>query len=95
MSRFDQKRTIQTLVANRDVLKGVKVLSSQRHSGNLDIVPTKLAVQAARESGTHVMAHIGQAPPLILWMGRLIPHKDPAALIRAAARLKAFVERED
>jgi dihydroorotase len=62
---FDQKLTIKTLVDNPDVLKGVKVLSSQRHSGNLDIVPTKLAVQAARESGTRVMAHIGVAPPLI------------------------------
>lgn len=62
---FDQKLTIKTVLANKDVLKGVKVLSSQRHSGNLDIVPTKLAVQAARESGTHVMAHIGVAPPLI------------------------------
>lgn len=65
VSRFDQKRTIETLAANRDVLKGVKVLSSERHSGNLDIVPTKLAVQAARETDTHVMAHIGMAPPLI------------------------------
>jgi dihydroorotase len=62
---FDQKLTIQTLVAHPDVLKGVKVLSSQRHSGNLGLVPTKLAVQAARESGTRVMAHIGVAPPLI------------------------------
>ncbi len=79
-SLFDQKLTIKTLLANRDVLKGVKVLSSQRHSGNLDIVPTKLAVQAARESGTHVMAHIGVAPPLIqdvldlLGRGDIITH---------------------
>jgi len=33
------------------------------------------------------------APPLIVWMGRLVPQKDPAALIRVAARLKASGHR--
>ena len=64
-SLFDQELTIKTIAENKDVLKGVKVLSSNRHAGNLGITPTKLAVQAARETGTHVMAHIGMAPPLI------------------------------
>ena len=64
-SLFDQQLTIKTIAENTDVLKGVKVLSSNRHAGNLGITPTKLAVQAARETGTHVMAHIGMAPPLI------------------------------
>ena len=64
-SLFDQELTIKTIVENRDVIQGVKVLSSVRHSGNLGITPTRLAVQAARESGTRVMAHIGMAPPLI------------------------------
>ena len=62
---FDQQLTIKTIAENKDVLKGVKVLSSNRHAGNLGIIPTKLAVQAARETGTHVVAHIGMAPPLI------------------------------
>ena len=64
-SVFDQQLTINTIAKNKDVLMGVKVLSSNRHAGNLGIMPTKLAVQAARETGTHVMAHIGMAPPLI------------------------------
>jgi dihydroorotase len=62
---FDQELTIKTVDENRDVIKGVKVLSSIYHAGNLTITPTQLAVQAARETGTHVMAHIGMAPPLI------------------------------
>ncbi|MSU72555.1 MAG: amidohydrolase/deacetylase family metallohydrolase [Opitutus sp.] len=62
---FDQELTIKTVDKNRDVLRGVKVLSSTRHAGNLTITPTQLAVQAARETGTHVMVHIGMAPPLI------------------------------
>jgi len=64
-SLFDQELTIKTVVENRDVVRGVKVLSSIRHAGNLTLTPTQLAVQAARESGTPVVAHIGMAPPLI------------------------------
>jgi dihydroorotase len=64
-SLFDQELTIKTVDQNRDVIKGVKVLSSIYHAGNLTLTPTQLAVQAARETGTHVMAHIGMAPPLI------------------------------
>ena len=64
-SLFDQQLTINTIAQNKDVLMGVKVLSSNRHAGNLGITPTKMAVQAARETGTHVMAHVGMAPPLI------------------------------
>lgn len=64
-SLFDQELTIKTVVENRDVIRGVKVLASVRHAGNLALTPTQLAVQAARESGTHVVAHIGMAPPLI------------------------------
>ena len=62
---FDQELTIKTIEENRDVIKGVKVLSSIYHAGNLTLTPTQLAVQAARESGTRVVAHIGMAPPLI------------------------------
>ena len=62
---FDQEITIQAIEENRDILKGVKVLASIVHAGNLGTTPTKLAVQAARETGTHVMAHIGKAPPVV------------------------------
>lgn len=62
---FDQEITIQAIEDNRDILKGVKVLASIIHAGNLGTIPTKLAVQAARETGTHVMAHIGKAPPIV------------------------------
>jgi len=75
-SLFDQKLTIDTILANRDVLQGVKVLSSQRHSGNLGIIPTELAVQASRETGTRVMAHIGVAPPLIQHVLKLLDRGD-------------------
>jgi dihydroorotase len=44
---------------------GIKVLASQRHSGNLGIIPMQLAHQAARLSGTGLMVHMGEAPPII------------------------------
>jgi dihydroorotase len=44
---------------------GIKVLASQTHCGNLGITPVKVARQAARLSGTGLMVHIGNAPPVI------------------------------
>jgi dihydroorotase len=44
---------------------GIKVLASQRHCGNLGITPMKLARQASRLSGTGLMVHLGEAPPII------------------------------
>lgn len=44
---------------------GIKVLASQRHCGNLGIEPVKLARQAARLSGTGMMVHMGEGPPVI------------------------------
>jgi len=63
--QFDQRLTIATVEANRDLVVGVKVLASQNHVGALGRTPLDLAVQAARESASSLMAHIGMAPPLI------------------------------
>jgi len=64
-SLFDQKRTIATAEAHRDLLVGIKVLASQRHCGNLGLLPLQLCLQAAREARTGFMVHIGVAPPVI------------------------------
>ena len=64
---FAQGRTIP--LAEREATTGhclgIKVLASQTHCGNMGITPVKLARQAARLSGTGLMVHIGNAPPLI------------------------------
>ncbi len=63
---FDTRRTLATL--ERDGgrhLVGVKVLASQTHCAGMGLEPVKLAVQAARLSGTRVMSHIGNSPPVI------------------------------
>jgi len=66
-SNFSQAQTIESAeraAANGDCV-GIKVLASQTHCGNLGITPVKLARQAARLSGTGLMVHIGNAPPMI------------------------------
>ena len=64
---FSQGKTIQ--MTEREAAAGhcvgVKVLASQTHCGNLGIIPVELARQAARLSGTGLMVHIGNAPPVI------------------------------
>jgi dihydroorotase len=64
---FSQAQTIP--LAEREAeagyCLGIKVLASQTHCGNLGITPVKLARQAARLSGTGLMVHIGNAPPVI------------------------------
>ncbi len=64
---FDQNWTVKT--AEQEAAAGncigIKVLASQRHVGNLGIIPLELAVQAKRLSGTRLMVHLGNPPPLI------------------------------
>lgn len=66
-SNFNQGQTIA--LAEREAAAGcclgIKVLASQTHCGNLGLTPVKLARQAARLSGTGLMVHIGNAPPII------------------------------
>jgi dihydroorotase len=66
-SNFSQAQTIEA--AEREAAAGycigIKVLASQTHCGNMGITPVKLAHQASRLSGTGLMVHIGNAPPVI------------------------------
>lgn len=66
-SNFSQGKTIQLAEQEAEAghCLGIKVLASQRHCGNLGITPVKLARQASRLSGTGLMIHLGEAPPVI------------------------------
>lgn len=64
-ANFNQRMTIRTVETNPDTIVGVKVLASQTHCGFMGLEPVKLARQAAELSGTIVMCHIGNAPPVI------------------------------
>lgn len=64
---FSQGVTIE--LAEREAAAGyclgIKVLASQNHCGNLGFIPMQLAWQASRLSGTGLMVHLGEAPPII------------------------------
>jgi dihydroorotase len=64
---FSQGKTIKLAEeeAEKGLCLGIKVLASQNHCGNLGITPMKLARQASRLSGTGLMVHLGEAPPII------------------------------
>ena len=66
-ANFSQSKTIR--LAEKEAAAGyclgIKVLASQTHCGALGIMPVKLARQDARLSGTGLMVHIGNAPPVI------------------------------
>jgi dihydroorotase len=66
-SNFSQGKTIALAEheAQQGRCVGIKVLASQTHCGNLGTIPVELARQAARLSGTKLMVHIGNAPPVI------------------------------
>ena len=70
---FSQGRTIALAEAEAAAGRciGIKVLASQNHVGNLGLIPMQLAWQASRLSGTGLMVHLGEAPPIFI--GRPIP----------------------
>ena len=64
---FSQGKTIKLAEqeAESGLCLGINVLASQNHCGNLGITPMKLARQASRLSGTGLMVHLGEAPPIV------------------------------
>ncbi len=57
--------TVAAVERNPDFVLGVKVLASSSHTGLMGIEAVKMARKAAELTGTPLMAHIGNAPPII------------------------------
>lgn len=47
------------------IIKGIKVRLGMNTSGNLSLIPLKLALKAAETTGKPVMVHIDEAPPTV------------------------------
>ena len=58
-------KTVRAIERNRDFALGVKVLASSSHTGLMGLEAVKMARKAADITGTPLMAHIGNAPPVI------------------------------
>ena len=59
------EKTVRAIERNRDYALGVKVLASSSHTGLMGIEAVKMARKAAEITDTPLMAHIGNAPPVI------------------------------
>lgn len=59
------EKTVAAIERNRDFALGVKVLASSSHTGLMGLEAVKMARKAAEITGTPLMAHIGNAPPII------------------------------
>ena len=106
-AHFDQSQTVAAVEERPGEIVGVKVLASFLHCGPMDITPVKLAVQAARLSGTRVMCHLGLGPPVIdevldhLQEGDIVTHcwhgKGPGTILDRLGRpiraVRAAAER--
>jgi dihydroorotase len=57
--------TVKAIERNPDWILGVKVLASSSHTGLMGIEAVKIGRKAAELSGTPLMVHIGNAPPVI------------------------------
>ena len=58
-------KTVEAVERHRDWVRGIKVQASSSHTGLLGIEAVKIARQAAELTGLPLMAHIGNAPPLL------------------------------
>lgn len=57
--------TVKAIERNPEWILGVKVLASSSHAGLMGIEAVKIGRKAAELTGTPLMVHIGNAPPLI------------------------------
>ena len=57
--------TVKAIERHPDWIRGVKVLASSSHTGLLGIEAVKIGRKAAELTGTPLMVHLGNAPPLI------------------------------
>lgn len=57
--------TVNAIERNPDWILGVKVLASSTHTGLMGIEAVKIGRKAAELTGTPLMVHLGNAPPVI------------------------------
>ncbi len=63
--RISLSGTVRAIERNPDWILGVKVLASSSHTGLMGIEAVRIGRKAAELTGTPLMVHIGNAPPVI------------------------------
>jgi len=75
---YDADAAYDTVQANRDLIKGIKVLASGLQVGANDLTPVRVAREVAEAVGLPLMCHIGVPPPG-LWA--ILPIMRPGDII--------------
>ncbi|MDA0350732.1 MAG: amidohydrolase family protein [Chloroflexi bacterium] len=96
------EQTVAAVELHRDWMRGIKVQASSSHTGLLGLEAVKIARKAAELTGLPLMAHIGNAPPLLedvlalLRRGDIVTHtyhgKVGGILERDGTPIRAFLE---
>lgn len=71
----DVEKTVECIKQNRDVIVGIKIRIAHDATGQRNAIPAlEMALQAAQETGTHIVVHIADSPiPLREIFDRLRP----------------------
>lgn len=70
IEQMDVDSVWQTVEANRDLVRGIKVLSCAMRVGANGLIPLRTALEAGTAAGLPVMCHIGAPPP---GLGDILP----------------------
>jgi dihydroorotase len=65
LRNMDMGLSMRAIAAFPDLIKGIKVMASVTQVGDNGIEPVKIAKKVARLAGLPLMAHIGNAPPVL------------------------------
>ena len=60
---LDARECVRVIVANRDLIAGVKVRVGRNAGGASGVAPLDIALEVAEETGLLVMAHLDNPPP--------------------------------
>jgi dihydroorotase len=96
------ERTVAAVERHREWVRGIKVQASSSHTGLLGLEAVKIARKAAELTELPLMAHIGNAPPLLedvlalLRRGDIVTHtyhgKVGGVLDREGTPIRAFLD---
>ncbi len=70
IEHLDVDSVWRTVEANRDLIRGIKVLSCAMRVGPSGLIPLRTALEAGKATGLPVMCHIGAPPP---GLGDILP----------------------
>jgi dihydroorotase len=79
----DEKKCLECIKSNRDLVVGIKVRLSEKASGSMGVAPLIAAKRCAKELGLPVMLHFGRPPPSL---PELLPYLEKGDILTHSFR---------